>query len=179
MTRFAIDRKNRDRQGGHGHTPIHRGNWAGADVKGARAFIKRADKRLLRRQHKKAINEGIALMNQEQEDRIAAYWEIEAHLDSDSDYNLDWMNEHDDEIFDEYLDDGPYYGMEDDYFSPFDNDCSYRDRSNASLLDRNTVEDLAHEVQRGMVKLDLEVIENRDAGKSLGQLLRERLSRPF
>ena len=192
MTRFAIDRKNRDRKGGHEHTPIRKGHWAGADMKVARSVIKRYDKRLLRRQHSKAINEGMALLAQEQEDRQAAYWGVQDSLDDDSTYNLDWMNEHDDEIFDDYLDDSSYFDDFDDrpYYPDEvycgDPDCiqcsegrSYRPRSNARVQDQIVAQQLTDEVRRGMVSLTLEVIENKDAGKSLGQLLRERLSRPF
>lgn len=198
MTRFAIDRKNRDRKGGHKNTPLvgdkemmsmalNRPNENFYTSNIVRAVIKRESKKAMRRQHNKAINEGLALMNQEQEDRIAAYWDGEEYLDLSAQYDLDWMNEYGDpEPYDDYSEYDHWNDDDFDHdhhsFSPFDDDWDYRDyrpRPHASFLDQTTTQQLASEVQRGMVSLDLEIIENRDAGKTLGQLLRERLSRPF
>lgn len=189
MTRFAIDRKNRDRKGGHEHTPIRKGPWAGADMKVARSIIKRYDKRLLRRQHNKAIAEGMQEIDQIQRELIEVY--LDENWYDDSYHYNEWLNGYDNDkdiekdpygSYEGYDDVDPYNGL-DTCDDPFCIQCSeernYRPRSHARIQDLATAEHLAEEVQRGMVSLDLEVIENRDAGKTLGELLRERLSRPF
>lgn len=192
MTRFAIDRKNRDRKGGHESSSLGgfgRINWP---TPGVRKQYKRMGTKLMRRQYNKAINEGLALMSKEQEDRLAMYWDIEDDLDSDSAYHLinqeeDSYEDQDPYGYDDHYDDSHMYdfNVTDDFnhddhsFAPDEDDWDYRPRSHARLRDEDTTQRLAAEVQRGMVNLELEVIERRDNGKTLGQLLRERLSRPF
>lgn len=204
MTRFAIDRKNRDRKGGHSTTALSSSQWK-LDVldPGTRKRFKRMGTKLLRRQHNKAINLGLKELAQEQEDRFAAYWVLQSYLDYDSSENLRQYDEEaknypdytDDEYYSHY-DNDPYYNLEGS--DPYDNFedigcgdpycgfCSEGSMFDADYRSVARVQPRTEVVNRAIAwttdphfNAELEIIENKDAGKSLGQLLRERLSRPF
>jgi len=197
MARFAIDRKNRDRKGGHRSTGLERRDGssdAGIYTPVQRAFIKRQGKRMLRRQHNRAIEEGLLALSQEQEERAEAFERLQDDLDLRS--NIAYRRYQEDGNQQAYYDDyDPFW--EDDAYAPnspyscddpFCTMCGsdslfgdWRGRQRRAIRERDSrqADEYVNEVRSGRISPDLEIIESRDIGKSLGEILRERLQRPF
>lgn len=157
--KFSINRKNRDRRGGHKMSELTISNksfWWGTPLsKKEREFIKKTSKRELRRQHKKATQRAIAEFHQEMEEVARMYDLMWSHYDNDYTYS-------DYEDYLEEIDHGMGYDDDFDYvyypenYDGYDNSCYYDGYGDPQeAYGRNRI------------------ITLKDLGKTIGELLDE------
>lgn len=171
MTRFAIDRKNRDRRGGHQAKDFTGDAGVTSWTQEGKAVLKRIGKRKVRRQHAKAIAEAMQEYHEELMHPIFSDDSNYELIDSDEYENFSEELDEDDGI---YLD---HRDMESDYSPWHDTDdwIAYLGSDAPVQPEPQVVHRAVAWVTDPHFDAELEIIENRDAGKSLGQLLRERI----
>lgn len=157
-----IDRKNRDRRGGHQSEFISSEKGVSSSTQVGRAFVKRQFKRMARRQHAKAFAEGMVHYHQDLEEKNAlSIFDYSGYMDEDRFDPNDRYYQPEEPDYDDYVDDdydGYFYEPDLDDWDPrpFYTDDDFK-------FDRPIVD----------VQPEFEVIRRQYVGKTLGQLLRE------
>lgn len=149
--KFSIQRKQRDRKGGHQVTVIDNTAGVCGSTPASRKFVKQYTTKLLRRQHKTVLAAALVEYQQDVE------WKFHTLAELDNDY-YDW-NDYD-ESYDPYEDER---SLQDNYDSHYDDSyCYYADPG---------YEYTPYQYREIATQLDT-VITRHEIGMTLGQLLR-------